>query len=53
MNLETGEWTYTLETHWLGERNGDRWVFNSADLPDSVASKIAERRVRPQFRKVK
>lgn len=32
-NLETGEWTYTLTTHWLGD--ADNWVItaSAADAP--------------------
>lgn len=31
-DLETGKWTYELETHWLGERPFDKWVFNPYNL---------------------
>ena len=26
LDMESGEWTYDLETHWLGERPEDAWV---------------------------
>lgn len=26
MNMETGEWIYTLNTHWLGDSRRDAWV---------------------------
>jgi len=26
LNMESGEWDYTLETHWLGENPSDAWV---------------------------
>ena len=26
LDMETGDWTYTLDTHWLGERPSDAWV---------------------------
>lgn len=31
-DLESGEWTYDLKTHWLGERPFERWVFRPEDL---------------------
>jgi hypothetical protein len=30
--METGKWTYGLETFWLGESPFDRWAFNPAEL---------------------
>lgn len=26
IDMESGEWTYVLDTHWLGERPSDAWV---------------------------
>ena len=31
-NLETGEWTYGLGTHWLGERPFESWAWDPAAL---------------------
>lgn len=31
-DLETGEWTYDLGTHWLGEAPFRRWVYDPAQL---------------------
>jgi hypothetical protein len=31
-DMETGKWTYGLETFWLGESPFDRWAFNPAEL---------------------
>lgn len=30
-DIETGEWVYSLTTHWLGESPFDRWAFNPYD----------------------
>jgi len=32
LNMETGEWTYDLNTHWLGQRRSDAWVVD----PDTL-----------------
>lgn len=31
-DLVSGEWTYDLTTHWLGERPFERWLFDPAQL---------------------
>jgi hypothetical protein len=31
-DLRTGEWTYNLQTHWLGDRVGGRWVMDRTKL---------------------
>lgn len=31
-DIESGEWTYQLDTHWLGEVPFDNWAFNPASL---------------------
>lgn len=33
IDLSTGEWTYDLETHWLGEEPSDAWVVDVEELP--------------------
>lgn len=30
-DVETGEWTYSLDTHWLGEAPYENWAFNPYD----------------------
>lgn len=35
-DLETGKYTYTLRTHWLGEEPFGDWVFDPANLQDST-----------------
>ena len=32
LNMETGEWTYTCTSHWLGERPSDAWVIRVDEL---------------------
>jgi len=35
-DISSGEWTYTLDTHWLGKSPFGNWVFNPANLaPDT------------------
>lgn len=36
LNMETGEWTYDLDTHWLGEDPEDAWVVDSEVLPTAT-----------------
>lgn len=37
-DIETGEWTYDLDTHWLGSQPFSNWFFNPADLaPETLA----------------
>ena len=37
-NLESGEWTYDLDTHWLGEDpfDPDKWAFDSDDVAEET-----------------
>jgi hypothetical protein len=38
LDMETGEWTYNLATHWLGVHPDSLWVFNPNDLlPETKA----------------
>lgn len=32
LDVETGEWTYDLETHWLGEDPKTKWIFSPQQL---------------------
>lgn len=32
LDMESGAWTYTLDTHWLGERPSDAWVVRVEEL---------------------
>jgi hypothetical protein len=31
-NMQTREWTYTIDTHWLGEEAFDKWAFDPRQL---------------------
>lgn len=35
-NIETGEWWYDLDTHWLGESPYDRWAFKALSLSSAT-----------------
>lgn len=35
-DVETGEWTYSLDTHWLGEAPFTSWIFDPSDLSDET-----------------
>lgn len=35
-NLETGEWTYKMDTHWLGEDPFRRWAFDKNQLSEET-----------------
>lgn len=50
LNVETGEWTYTLSTHWLGERPFDRWAFDPANLSEATRKWLKARGVRTETR---
>jgi hypothetical protein len=41
LDMETGHYTYDLDTHWLGERPFDLWVFNPADLSEETQAYLA------------
>lgn len=32
LDMSSGEWTYDLDTHWLGETPNTRWLFKTEDL---------------------
>lgn len=32
LDMESGEWTYSINTHWLGERPSDAWVVKVEEL---------------------
>lgn len=36
LNMEEGEWTYDLQTHWLGERPQDAWVVDVEELDSAT-----------------
>lgn len=38
LDMETGEYTYSLGTHWLGQRPFDRWVFHPKDFAAETAA---------------
>lgn len=37
-NMEEGTWTYDVETHWLGEKQGDAWVIDAKTLQAETRS---------------
>lgn len=39
-DARTGEWTYTLQTHWLGDRVGNRWVLDRKKLSRITQAQI-------------
>ncbi len=51
LNMETGEWTYTLETHWLGDRAQDVWAIYPEDIPASHLRNLTRRPIRPGFKR--
>jgi len=36
MDLETGRWTYTLDTQWLGENPHTKWIYDPKKLSDET-----------------
>ncbi len=48
-NLETGEWTYTITTHWLGDDPDHVWAVPRDQVPESVTRAFAKK-ARPEFR---
>lgn len=36
LDMESGEWTYSLETHWLGEHPQDAWVVDVEELENAT-----------------
>jgi len=39
-DLATGEWTYDLQTHWLGDDPEGQWVFDKASLESTTISYV-------------
>jgi hypothetical protein len=50
-NAETGEWTYTLDTQWLGDNPDGKWAIPASQQPKSVIDHVTKRAVRMQFRR--
>ncbi len=46
-DLETGEWTYTLDTQWLGDNPRTKWAIPTP--PAYVLQQVTRRHVRPGF----
>lgn len=43
LNVATGEWTYDLETHWLGyDKKGGKWLFNPKSLHATTQAYLTE-----------
>ena len=36
LNMQEGVWTYSLDTHWLGEHPQDSWVINVNELSNAT-----------------
>jgi len=49
-NLETGDWTYTLDTNWLGDKDQVRWVVPPEDIPARAIYDATSRFARPVYR---
>ena len=41
IDMEAGEWTYELDTHWLGERPSDAWTVRVNELPQATQNYLA------------
>lgn len=41
LDVERGEWTYSLETHWLGTRPEDAWVVDVTELAGATQQYLA------------
>ncbi len=41
-DMETGEWTYSLTTTWLGSEPGATWIFHPDDLSDELKDWLDE-----------
>lgn len=37
---DTGQWQYTLQTHWLGDDPNGQWIFNKADLSSNTIAYV-------------
>ena len=40
-DLEAGTWTYTLQTHWLGEKPEDKWFAPIKTWPSAIVDALA------------
>ncbi len=50
-SLDTGEWTYTIDTQWLGDKQQVRWVVPPEDIPARGIYDATTKYLRPQYRK--
>lgn len=48
LDLLTGQWTYTLQTHWLGDDPNSNWIFDSSTL-SSVTRRYVDSLVNGAF----
>lgn len=39
-DAETGQWTYDLQTHWLGDNPNSKWIFDKTQLSPATISYI-------------
>lgn len=42
LDMESGQWTYDLETHWLGQDPKTQWLFNLDQLAPSTRYHVAQ-----------
>ncbi len=50
-DAENGEWTYTLDTHWLGDHPNGKWAIPVSQQPKSIIEHIVKRPTRMQLRR--
>jgi hypothetical protein len=50
-NADTGEWTYTLDTQWLGDNPHTKWAIPMSQQPKAILDAVTKRRVRVQMRR--
>lgn len=50
-DLEAGEWTYDLDTQWLGDNPATKWAIPKAAQPKYVLTHLTQRPLRTQLRK--
>ncbi len=50
-NVDTGEWTYTLDTQWLGDNPHGKWAIPANQQPKSIIEAVVKRPTRMQLRR--
>ena len=41
-DMSTGQWTYSLQTHWLGEDPEKKWIFDRSQLSEATIDFLDE-----------